>query len=159
LLLLLSQLIYASSLTVRNLHQIKNPSESPLQTKKGHFVIDTTARGVLPVILWHVDPEAMVFASQQEVLLDQGLPDLPSSGNVYYISHLGYGNSQAGRENLLQAFSNRGYDVHVLKTDLWDGETYQLKCSRQVCGSVSRSNPNSTCSPMRKKSICYKKIH
>ena len=74
-------------------------------------VIDSVARGVLPVILWNSNKSQLIFASNQESLLSKGLPKLPETQSILYLSDLRYGNTLSGQQRILKAFAEHCYSV------------------------------------------------
>ncbi|MDH3348513.1 MAG: hypothetical protein OEM02_10515 [Desulfobulbaceae bacterium] len=112
--LLISQITYGTMVTVQSLERVWQPHVNPLRGRDAILVLDSTARGVLPTVLWHADPELSVFASEQKFLLADGFPVLPAHRVVLYVSDIRYQNSKTGREALLHTFSNLGYEVSKL---------------------------------------------
>jgi hypothetical protein len=126
--LLVAQAASGSWVAVREVQRARRPALNPLADPAAVVVLDSTRRGVLPAILWHAHPAARVFASEQEDLLEDGLPDLEDRPSSLYISDRRHDNTRAGREEVLRRFEERGYVKRTtLDTELWISRTYELR--------------------------------
>ncbi len=128
-----AQVTHAAFARGRNLS-----NHNPLQMGAA-LIIDSTARGVLPTVVWHAPSEMAVFASRQSFLLTDGLPELPDNTHIYYASSLDYGNSLPERESILDKFASKGYSYRKLPaTRLWSATVYELERAEQESGHVRK---------------------
>ncbi len=95
------------------------PDDAPL-------LVDSVARGVLPEVLWHLGADTPVYAASQSELI-QHMPALNDLNDLIYVSDLRYGNTEAGRQVVLDRLATDGFEVSEEPT-LVDGccETYRL---------------------------------
>ncbi|MBN1264614.1 MAG: glycosyltransferase family 39 protein [Anaerolineales bacterium] len=120
------QMTYGILVTRETVASARGPQYNPLHNET-QLVLDSTARGVLPSVLWHADPAMYVFAASQKSLLSNSFPEPPYQEDLLYVSDQDYGNSEAGRGAVLQALSDHGFTVNeTLNTGLWYGKTYRL---------------------------------
>jgi len=75
------------------------------------LVLDSTARGILPTILWHVNSERAIYAGSQDELLQNFPPISPDTQTIIYVSNLDYGNSEDKRQALLDRFEIAGFNL------------------------------------------------
>ena len=112
-------------------------STAPMLRAGVPIVLDTTARGVLPVVLWPADGETSVLATAQETLRRE-IPELPGE-SVYYFSGTHGGNTETGRDDILAGFARRGFQVaSVKKLRSVPGQLYELKTNDPDAPSKAR---------------------
>ncbi|MBN1867404.1 glycosyltransferase family 39 protein [Candidatus Sumerlaeota bacterium] len=92
------------------------------------LVVDTAARGILPVVLWHVQDDVPVYAESQKALLVR-LPDkIEALPGFLYVSDLRYENSADKREAILKKFAEKGYPAQQAATGMFGfADVYVLK--------------------------------
>ena len=89
-------------------------------------IIDSAGRGVIPPILWHVDPQVMIYAANQKDILIQ-FPHLPDCDTLIYISNLRYNNTIKNHLHILRKFKNHDYKIFKLNKNIAVGsELYTL---------------------------------
>jgi len=78
-------------------------------SKGATLLLDSTARGVLPRILWSVPPRTLVYAADQAELTTS-FPAIPESvRELVYVSDLRYGNTLAGRARVFRDLRAHGF--------------------------------------------------
>lgn len=98
-----------------------------LSVPSAAMILDSTARGVLPRLLWHADPASPVYAAMQTDLLKR-FPELPPNGTLLYLSNLEYGNSLAGRAAVVHEIGKQGYRAFPRTTNVFDFvEVFEFK--------------------------------
>jgi uncharacterized membrane protein len=124
--LLVSQGAYGFATTATAVSAARESQKSPIP-RDVPMVLDSTMRGVLPGVVWHLAPTTPVFAVRQEVLIREGLPDELNQAMVLYVSDPRYGNTAEATSSVLRDFDLRGYAVkQEFTTDLWPGRTFLL---------------------------------
>jgi hypothetical protein len=86
-------------------------------------VIDTTEIGILPAVLWHVDPDTPVYAAGQTELVAR-LPGLVAAGDsLFYVASSAYSNSDRNRDAIVNRLTNAGYRK---KSTVPQGDVYLI---------------------------------
>lgn len=127
-------LIFQVTITTRSVFQYVKNSENALVNISNSLppnipvILDSTARGVLPKALWHVNATSDVYAANQIQLINN-FPALSAMPSILYVSNLFYDNSYEGQKQILKEFQNRGYRV-VQESSFFGNETFYLKRSK-----------------------------
>lgn len=77
------------------------------------ILIDTPARGYVPLFLWEAAAESPVFVAEQEEMA-RALPRLPArSDTIVYVSSLKYGNSVERQSRIVESLQDEGFGLHA----------------------------------------------
>jgi hypothetical protein len=78
------------------------PRQAELLAGAQAVLVDSVARGVLPRVIWDLSPDTEVLAAPQDAIL-AGAIDLGRLGSGgWYVTHPGYGNTEAKRDRVLR---------------------------------------------------------
>ena len=93
------------------------------------IVVDNVARGILPRIFWHVPDDKLIFAANQDYLLnhqDLWLSYLNNSESIY-ISELSYGNTAKQQQKMLDLISQE-YEIVPIEGGIWGvGDVFKMQ--------------------------------
>jgi hypothetical protein len=85
-----------------------------LLAKANRVIIDSTARGMLSQIIWHVPDDKLVIVATQDYLLDNQDMWARNVGDTIYISEMTYDGTSAQQQNILDII---GRDHRVVDYD------------------------------------------
>ena len=127
LVLLVSQVMASLEDTVKFVYANQDVELAGIDKPSATVLLDSTARGILPVILWHADPDASVFAGSQETIIQLEKWDFPFDKKLTYISNLSYGNTLQGADFILQHLMNNELVFQKRYTGLpWRAFTFEF---------------------------------
>ncbi|MDU8885490.1 glycosyltransferase family 39 protein [Yeosuana sp. MJ-SS3] len=90
------------------------------------IILDSSGRGVLPRILWHVDDNTNVYATTQSNLISE-FPELKTYSHILYVSNLEYhGNNLENQMAILEKFDKQGYKLKGEITNLVNSKIFLL---------------------------------
>jgi hypothetical protein len=105
------------------------PDPSALLKSSDMIVVDNVARGILPRIFWHVPDDKLIFAANQDYLLnhqDLWLSYLNNSESIY-ISELSYGNTGKQQQKMLDLISQE-YEIVPIEGGIWGvGDVFKMQ--------------------------------
>lgn len=112
-LICLWQLAYAAQSTRAFLTRMQSLDDADLVWQDAPAILlDSTARGVLPTILWHMPSQTPIFAGMQVDLLADPNQFLSSlAPGALYISDLRYGNTAEQQSRIVRAIEEKGWVV------------------------------------------------
>ncbi|MEM9556127.1 MAG: glycosyltransferase family 39 protein [Acidobacteriota bacterium] len=90
------------------------------------ILLDSSARGAVPTVLWHASGDALVFAASQDQLLAEPaawldpIADASVVEDIVYVSDLRYGNSQDQRDQILALLATRGLVAEPIPGGVYD---------------------------------------
>ncbi len=106
--------------SLRGLAAYATPDPSTLLENADLVVIDNTARGIFPRLVWHVPDETSVIVSTQKRLIQHSDLWLSSlTNNSIYISEISYKNTDTLQEDILGLIDKAGYKVVPIKGGIW----------------------------------------
>jgi hypothetical protein len=127
--LILLQIFFGSlDMLYMNYPDNKRPEPISWLRNADNIMIDNVARGVLPGIIWHIPDTTLVFAADQEYLLNNIHKWKPMlKENSLYLSVLRYDSSLERQSEILQIIE-RNYEVVAGSGGYWGyGGMYKLR--------------------------------
>ena len=129
IILILSQLIFGTlDMFYMNYPDNKRPKPISWLKNSKNILVDNVARGILPGIVWHLPDDKLIFAADQDYLLENSDEwDSMLGNNSLYISVLLYGNTSQNQQRILETIE-RKYDIRQSFGGFWGyGTMFRLE--------------------------------
>lgn len=114
--------------TTSYIQQKQNETIPVALKQKPPIILDTTARGILPRILWSIDPSTPVYAASQDALLNHFPGDIFDTDRILYVSVLEYDNTSKKQGAILKRFEAGGLSIDDSGKNIFGvGEVFELE--------------------------------